>query len=180
MFEGSPCCVAGTANLGHRLHAQSLLPRACSCVVCFRQGRCVWSRHQVVQRAAINPDGRTAPVKGSTARDLLLSFARGCRMYLCLPVHHIDRDLVVAVVAAAAAASAAAAGNDAADDVHHLCRSQEKRVGDMAAERTALQRDLNNVCSDDILRWACATREVLFRVAEGLDLEKTLLDPQVP
>ncbi|CAN0164374.1 unnamed protein product [Scytosiphon promiscuus] len=48
---------------------------------------------------------------------------------------------------------------------------KEKRKGNLAAANTVLHRDLNEYRSDAIVHWACATREVLFRVANGLDLE---------
>ncbi|CAM9979334.1 unnamed protein product [Ectocarpus sp. 6 AP-2014] len=48
---------------------------------------------------------------------------------------------------------------------------EAKKKGEMAAAKTVLHRDVNNYRSDDIEHWACATREVLFRVVEGLDLE---------
>ena len=50
---------------------------------------------------------------------------------------------------------------------------QEKRnggEGEMTTERTVLKRDTNYLRSDEILHWACATREILHRVAEGLPL----------
>ncbi|CBJ32491.1 glycosyltransferase [Ectocarpus siliculosus] len=48
---------------------------------------------------------------------------------------------------------------------------EAKKKGEMAAAKTVLRRDINNYRSDDIEHWACATREVLFRIVEGLDLE---------
>ena len=30
-------------------------------------------------------------------------------------------------------------------------------------------RDVNDETSDTILKWACATREILYRVVEGID-----------
>lgn len=41
----------------------------------------------------------------------------------------------------------------------------------MTPEKTALQRDTNYLRSDDVLHWACATREILYRIVEGLPLE---------
>lgn len=49
---------------------------------------------------------------------------------------------------------------------------QEKRKGKLAAANTVLHRDLNDYRSDTITHWSCATREILFRVANGLDLEQ--------
>eukprot|EP00752_Nemacystus_decipiens_P006248 g5635.t1 len=43
--------------------------------------------------------------------------------------------------------------------------------GEMTTEKTALQRDTNKLRSDEIVHWACATREILRRVVEGLDLD---------
>ncbi|CAN0160707.1 unnamed protein product [Ascophyllum nodosum] len=37
-------------------------------------------------------------------------------------------------------------------------------------ERFMHDRDVNEVMTDDIVHWACATREILARAAEGLDL----------
>lgn len=42
------------------------------------------------------------------------------------------------------------------------------------AELFVEQRDINDETSDTITTWACATREVLFRVVEGMDLESGL------
>lgn len=42
----------------------------------------------------------------------------------------------------------------------------------MAAAKTVLNRDLNDYRSGTIVHWACATREILFRVANGLDLDQ--------
>lgn len=35
-------------------------------------------------------------------------------------------------------------------------------------------RDVNDETSDTITNWACATREVLYRIVEGIDLESGL------
>ena len=40
----------------------------------------------------------------------------------------------------------------------------------MVTVKTVLERDTNNLRSEEILHWACATREILHRVVEGLDL----------
>lgn len=39
-------------------------------------------------------------------------------------------------------------------------------------------RDVNDVRSDDIVHWACATREILARVTEGLDV--AMIKPTLP
>lgn len=44
----------------------------------------------------------------------------------------------------------------------------------MDAVHRFAQRDMNDERSDTITHWTCATREILFRVAEGLDLETGL------
>lgn len=41
----------------------------------------------------------------------------------------------------------------------------------MSPENNVLRRDINVLRSDDIVHWACATREILYRIAEGLDLD---------
>lgn len=38
-------------------------------------------------------------------------------------------------------------------------------------EKYMLDRDVNDETSDEITHWACATREILARINEGLDLE---------
>lgn len=40
----------------------------------------------------------------------------------------------------------------------------------MVTEKTVLRRNTNDLRSDEIVHWACATREILHRVVEGLDL----------
>ena len=47
--------------------------------------------------------------------------------------------------------------------------SQENHSVDRV-ERFMHDRDVNEVMTDDIVHWACATREILARAAEGLDL----------
>lgn len=44
----------------------------------------------------------------------------------------------------------------------------------MDAEQRFARRDRNDEWSDTITHWACATREILFRVVQGLDLETGL------
>lgn len=41
----------------------------------------------------------------------------------------------------------------------------------MSPEATVVRRDTNHFRSDEIVHWACATREVLYRIVEGLDLD---------
>eukprot|EP00903_Cladosiphon_okamuranus_P007790 g7539.t1 len=55
---------------------------------------------------------------------------------------------------------------------------EEKRSGENTAEKTVLKRDTNYIRSEEILHWACATREILYRVVEGLDLDEDLAGPE--
>lgn len=48
----------------------------------------------------------------------------------------------------------------------------------MTIEKTVLQRDTNDLRSADIVHWACATREILYRIVEGLDLEDEAPGPE--
>lgn len=62
------------------------------------------------------------------------------------------------------------------DGADVTCWLQEKRVGQWAPEMAVIKRDTNHVRATTILHWACATREVLYRIVEGLDL----LDGEAP
>eukprot|EP00903_Cladosiphon_okamuranus_P007792 g7541.t1 len=55
---------------------------------------------------------------------------------------------------------------------------EEKRKGENAAEEAVLSRNTNYIRSDKIVHWACATREILYRVVEGLDLDEDLAGPE--
>ena len=52
----------------------------------------------------------------------------------------------------------------------HVVSRQENHSREKVAENLKT-RDINIEYSDTITSWACATRETLFRVVNGLDLE---------
>lgn len=48
---------------------------------------------------------------------------------------------------------------------------QDYSMGEDSPEAKFAERDGNNDRSDTITHWACATREILYRIANGLDLK---------
>ena len=58
-----------------------------------------------------------------------------------------------------------------------LCR--QNYLKEQPTERKVENRDINDHTSDTITYWACATREILYRIVNRLDLE-TGLDKASP
>lgn len=54
----------------------------------------------------------------------------------------------------------------------HVAMSSQKSYSRDQVEENLKRRDINVQASDTITNWACATREILYRVVNGIDLEK--------